>query len=83
MVRVLIISLFIYTSLPASAEDVASLERFPATSEMGSIADLIPNYEEIRCESKCEGERYACGQFSDAKSCTEHGSKLGCVWACK
>ena len=83
MVRVLTIILFIYTSLPAVAEQIAALDRFPATSEVGSISDLIPNYEEIRCESKCEGERYACGQFSDSKSCTEQGSKLGCVWACK
>lgn len=84
MFRVLTITFFIYASLPAFAqENHAISERFPATSEVGSISELIPNYEEIRCDSQCEGERYACGQFSDAKSCSQQGAKLGCVWACK
>jgi hypothetical protein len=81
MIRVVAILIFIYTS----AQPVLAFEgseRFPAT-ERGSIAELIPNYKDLRCESKCEGKRYACGEIRDEQTCVEEGRKLGCVWACK
>ncbi len=57
------------------------MDRFPAGGDRSSISELIPNFEDLRVESKCEGQSPKCSEFSSSKSCLQEGRDLGCFWS--
>lgn len=49
--------------------------------EIGSIQDLLPEVNNLNCQTKCVGQP-GCGDFKDMDSCLDQNAQNGCFWSC-
>jgi hypothetical protein len=81
LLKVCSVLVLIYISQGAFALDIT--DRFPASGDRGSISELIPNFEDLRVEQKCEGKSADCSKYDNSKACINEGRDLGCFWSYK
>lgn len=84
MIRFLAPIILIYISQTAYAAGEGASFSAPEITprEIATISELIPDLEDLECQSQCEGAP-GCGQFTDVDSCVDEGQARGCFWSCK
>lgn len=61
---------------------IDSLPNPTTTWNTDAINELIPDLNDLRCESRCSGSS-ACVQYASMDACLGDGAPQGCFWSCE
>jgi hypothetical protein len=84
MLKITVSTILIWISGPAWAApglDVRPEAGFSPSADPQPVKELSPNFDDLRCEAKCDGAP-VCGTQKNMDSCLKADQSEGCFWSC-